>query len=1056
VGPTWACRGCGAGNPEGDGFCGLCGLRAVALEPATEVASEPWSCRECGAAGRVGTAYCGSCGARWAGTRVEDLRLVTALFADISGFTTLADTLETEDLHDVINPLIGGLARIAEKYDGFITKYAGDALLVIYGAPVAHEDDAQRALLTALEMHAALPSLLEQIGPDAAHLTIHVGVNTGKVVAGRVGSDAQADYSVLGDSVILAQRLESVCPSGQTYVGPSTHELCKDEFDFESVGELTLKGKLKPVEGFRLVGRRRAGTATERPLVGRSTELAVVDEVLDAVEAGSGVLMSLSGEPGGGKSRLLAEARTRATGRGLRWLPARCLSYGSALPYWPFADLLRQALGLRVEDPPEETRARLWDVLPSATMVGAERLLGLPVEPVGPEQARREVHDALASWLTMLAERSPVVLSIEDVHWADTATLEVLGELVRTTRSLGVGVVVTSRPEGDEAVAALSADADRRHLDVGPLSPGAVAELAGDVLSLPVGTELLHLLTERTRGNPLFVEELCRSLQETGALVPTSAGTDLRPGYDVESVPGTVERVFSARVDALPPHALDLLSTCSVVGRISRLSLLTAVVEDDPRSTLDLLVETGLLDRVVDSDEPALAFHHALLHDVVYNRILRKQKRALHRRVADVGRQLYGDSDVTVDLLARHLYLADAGLEAVDPLLRAGRRAVRLYANEAAAQHFARAREVLERSGHLDARWREATIQLATCEEHRGAFDAALSAFERVAEAYPDDVAALRGVIAVLRASGAYDAAVSAFSTALSVVDPRSPASAPVWLEGATTLSAQGRFSDAISSLRTALRLLPTDEAVARGRLLVQLAHAEEKTGRLSDGVLHGQEAVRLLDRPEAHNDLVKALRVLGAVQVYAGDHGEARSNLLRAHEVALRIGRLDEAAGAMLNLGLVSFEQEDYAAAAAAFREAMPLFDRLGIASGRALSYGNLADALSRLGEPEEAELWADRAIALASETGNGFVLADATRTKARLLADAGDATAAQRAVEHAADLFLSIGDEADAVDALELAIRWAEQRHDEAGAQRLAGRLLELGSGELVEAAR
>jgi adenylate cyclase len=1006
-----ACRGCGGENPPDDGFCGYCGLRAVALEVSTETSPEPWSCRECGASCRVGTAFCGTCGARWAGTRAEDLRLVTALFADISGFTTLADTLEVEDLHDVINPLIAGLARIAEKYDGFITKYAGDALLVLYGAPVAHEDDAQRALLAALEMHATLPSLLEQIGPAASHLTIHVGVNTGKVVAGRVGSDAQADYSVLGDSVILAQRLESVCPSGQTYVGPSTYELCKDEFDFESVGELTLKGKLKPVEGHRLVGRRRTGTTTERPLVGRATEVAVVDEVLDGVAGGRGVLLSLSGDPGSGKSRLLAEARTRATGRGVRWLPARCLSYGSALPYWPFADLLRQALGLRVEDPPEEIQARLWDVMPRSTIVGAERLLGLPVDPVGPEQARREVHDALASWLTMLAERSPVVLAIEDTHWADTATMNVLGELVRTTGDLGVGLVLTCRPEGAAALEALGADADSRHLLVEPLSPDAVAELAGDVLGLPAGPELLPLLVERTLGNPLFVEELCRSLQESGALVETSAGSDLRPGYDLDAVPGTVERVFNARVDALPAHALELLSTCSVIGRLSRLSLIRAVVDDDPRSTLDLLTELGMLDTVVDSDEPALAFHHALLHDVVYSRILRKQKRALHRRVADVGRQLYGDSDITVELLARHLYLADAGEEAVEPLLRAGRRAVRLYANETAALHLERAVEVLE-SLQDPVATAEAVVELAAVRELQGDYDEALALYERarIGPALPH---AWRGTLSVLRRQGQVEEAQKAFLQGIASVGPKSPRSVPLWLECGWALTALGRARDAVPVLHTGLKLVGPDDPATRGQLNVQLARAELLCGR-PDHCARAVEAA--LSDAAASGDLrleTAALRVLGQAEHSRGDLSAAHSATARALQLAQRTGTVEEVAGLSLNLAFITSTQGDTRSAVELVRQAVGHFERIGHGAGRAIAYGNLASLLVEEQRYEEALTWADKALAQAARTGHVATLAEAGEDKARALIALGEVEDGRQLLEESRRHFLATDDE-------------------------------------------
>lgn len=1002
-----ACRGCGGDNPPDDAFCGFCGLRAAALEVATEVASEAWSCRECGATSRPGTAYCGACGARWAGTRAEDLRLVTALFADISGFTTLADTLDTEDLHDVISPLIGGLARIAERYDGFITKYAGDALLVLYGAPVAHEDDAQRALLTALEMHATLPSLLEQIGPAASHLTIHVGVNTGKVVAGRVGSDAQADYSVLGDSVILAQRLESVCPSGQTYVGPSTYELCQDEFDFESVGELALKGKLKPVEGHRLVGRRRTGTATERPLVGRATELSVVDEVLDAVAEGRGVLLSVVGEPGSGKSRLLAEARTRATGRGLRWLPARCLSYGSALPYWPFADLLRQALGLRVEDPPEETRARLWDALPSTTMVGAERLLGLPVDAVGPEQARREIHDALASWLTMLAERSPVVLSIEDTHWADSGTMDVLGELVRTTGGLGVGLVLTCRPEGRAALEQLAVDADARGLEIGPLSAAAVAELAGDVLAAPAGDVLLSVLRERTGGNPLFVEELCRSLQETGALVETSTGTDLRPGYDVDSVPGTVERVFTARVDVLPAHALELLSTCSVIGRISRLSLIRSVVEEDPRSTLDLLVQTGLLDRVVDSDEPALAFHHALLHDVVYGRLLRKQKRALHRRVADVGRELYGDSDITVELLARHLYLADAGEEAVEPLLRAGRRAVQLYANDTAAVHLERAVEVLEKAGDR-AVLAAACGELAAVQELRGAYDEALAYFERARQG--GELRAWTGAAEVLSKLGQYEQAVDLLDSAPSADD------LDVVLERARVHFAAGLPAQALGAVREGLRMVGDDDR-AKADLLVELVRIEADSEYPYFAVSHGRKAVALLEELGDLRQLSAVLRLVGDAHLRQDELPEASHCLERAASLAARTGCVEQAAAALLSLAIVEGRRERYDAALAACAQALGIAERVGHRPGTAACLVNIADFLVRADRLDEALAAVDRATGFAESVGQAHVLAMALVTQAQLHERRGETALAREAALRARSTATSLS-YAEAVD--------------------------------------
>lgn len=999
----WSCRECGKPNGGTMAFCGFCGIRAVALEPATETSPDPWSCRECGGANPDGTAYCGHCGARWGATRSEDLRMVTALFADISGFTTLADTLEVEELHDIIHPLIAGLAQIAERYEGFISKYAGDALLVLFGAPVAHEDDAQRALLAALEMHAALPALLAQIGPKAADLTIHVGVNTGRVVAGRVGSEHQADYSVLGDSVILAQRLESVCPSGQTYVGASTHELCAEEFDFEPVGELQLKGKLKPVEGFRLIGRRRPGTSVTRRLVGREAELAVLDEALADAVASRSVVVTVCGEPGHGKSRLLAEARLHATGRGIRWLPARCLSYGATLPYWPFADLLRQALGLHIEDPPEVTLARLTQALPERTLSGAQRLLGLPVTEVGAEQARREVHDALAEWLAVLSDSSPVVLSVEDTHWADRASTDVLGELARTMSERPVAFVLTARPEGAAALQALSADARHRHLEVGSLDTGAVTALAADVLGEPVTEALGELLGARTLGNPLFVEELARSLRETGALVSTTGGLDLRPAFDLESVPATVERVFTARVDRLPPPAAEVLQLCSVIGRTTRLSLLQAVAADPALPTaLNLLLQEGFLDSVVDSDEPAVTFHHALLNDVAYGRLLRKNRRALHRRVADVGRVLYGDSDLTVDLLARHLYLAEAGEEAVDPLLRAGRRAARLFANDAAALHLEQAVEVLDSLGSDGARTVDVLLELAAVQDLRGAYDEALLLFARAREMCAASPRAWSGAAAVLRKLGRYD---DALSLLVSAPEPM----AEILLEHARSAFNTGAVASALERLREALRVT-TDDATTAAALL-ELVSIETQVDQPEFAASHGLRALGLLEQVGDARGQAEAHRLLGDAHRRLRRPDRAAVHLQRAIDLAHQVGDVEEAAGSQLNLGFLRLECGDVDAAMELTRAAAQGFERVGHGSGRSIAYGNLADQLLQVGRLDEARKWAEQSLAVSSAIGFRRQAAVAALTIGEIDLAAGCPAAALSRVLEAREVLTDVG---------------------------------------------
>ena len=994
-------------------FCGRCGERDVEDRFAL---GQVWSCRGCGGVNALEMTFCGRCGNRRGEVRQDDLRLVTSLFADISGFTTLADQLDVEELHAIINPLIAGLAGIAERYDGFIAKYAGDALLCLFGAPVSHEDDAQRALLAAIEMHAALPSLLESLGPQAGGLTIHIGVNTGRVVAGSVGSVAQADYSVLGDSVILAQRLESVCPSGQTYVGASTYELCKDEFDFEDVGELQLKGKLSVVQGFRLVGRRRAGTDTSRPLIGRETELAAV---LAAVEDRG--VAALVGEPGIGKSRLLAEVRVRATASGARWLPARCLSYGASLPYWPFVDLLRQALAVRVEDPVEEVLERLRERLPADLIDGAARMLGLTAEEMEPQAARQQVHDALAGMLSILSGGRPTVLAIEDVHWIDAASHEALAELIRVPGGVPLSVVLTSREEGREVAAGLAADAKTSALvDLQPLGPESVPLVASSVLGQPVAPGLVEVLLARSNGNALFVEELARSLREETRLIETSAGLDLPPGFDVASLPDTVERVFAARVDLLSGEDQQVLATCAVVGRVARHSLLSAVVGEDAREPLARLVDIGLLEAVVDSDEPAVNFHHALLQDVVYGRLLRKQKQQLHRRIADVGRQLYGDNDNTVELLARHLYLAGAGEEAVEPLLRAGRRAQRLFANDAAAEHLSRAVEILEQHRAGSPQLRDARLTLASVEEVRGCYDAALDLYDDE-RARSGDPRAWRGTLAVRRIQGEYAEVVDLFEQARAALELTSEQALPLWLETANALALQGRFSDAVMMLKTLLRLPSLVDESLRGEALTRLAWAESQL-KMPTAADHATEAVTLLDEAGDLHRLVSALRVAGGICADEGNRSQATALLERGVAVAERIGMLVEAAGCLLNAGFLDLET-DPRSAVPRFRAALDIFRRIGNIGGQCAALANLADALTRTGQLEEADDISSQALEIALRIGHQLGEADVLHTMAKGALARGRSDQAVELAERAAAVFAELDLGQQQAEALETA---------------------------------
>ena len=947
--------------------------------------------------------FCGWCGvelaADSASERPEERRLVTALFADISGFTTLSEQIDDpEALHEVIAPVISGMAAVAERYEGFIAKYAGDALLVFFGAPVAHEDDAARALHVALEMHAALPGLLADLPPEHRGLELHIGVNTGRVISGQFGGDLRNDYSILGDAVILAQRFESVAPNGETYVGETTVELGGDAFEFEPVGDLQLKGKSLPVPAWRLVSVKTGRTTTRLgPVIGRQHELNAIDGMLIGLGRGrGGGVVTVVGEPGVGKSRLLAEAELRARERGVRWLQVRCPSYGETLPYWPFAELVRNLAHVRSDHGATEARRRLARA-PGVTDFLAPllaRLIGVgeprdPLARLDPESLRSRLHAGVVDWLVTLSKDAPVVVTIEDVHWIDRASVALSRELARVTQGWPIALVMTSRPEGMQTLEAVRRRVDPQwtaHFDLEPLDHDAIVVYLTALLEGEPPTALVRAVEERTGGNPLFVGELIRHLLDERALTTVNGRWRIRPGWSTDNVPDTVERVLSARIDLLPPELSAVLQTASVVGRLVRLPILRAVTDARPDldDALGQLVEAGFLDPVQDGDEAALAFHHALVQEVAYGRLLRRHRRDLHRQVAEVAEALFGAGDDVIDLLARHSYLGDRGPIAAGYLVRAGDRARRLYANEEAMLHLERAAELARSDPSITDLLERVLIDVADLRNITGDYDAALAIYEEALDV-SDDVRSWLGRADVLRKRGEFDEALGIIEQGFEAHGRDNPACACLWHQKGWTLLLQGKTAEAIEVVERGVLVASGADAIF-GHLLVVLAKACSIEGRQIDALQHALFARRCFERHHDLRGLTSALRVVGQAQYEMQRYDEAVDSFRSALEMAARTGTVEELAGGYLNLGMAEFRRGQLDVAIECDQRAIIEFERLGHPSGQANAYSNLAEKLLEAGRLDEAEAYCARALADAQSLGLSIIAADVTITLAEV----------------------------------------------------------------------
>lgn len=1017
-------------------FCGHCGTPAA--EASAEAVGEP-AADETDVASALRSFVTGRVADRiveTGGQLPEERRLVTALFADVSGFTSLADRLDPEQLIEVIDPVITTLSDIVGRYDGYVEKYAGDALLALFGAPISHEDDAARALLVALEMHRELKRVCREL-PYDPELTLHVGVNSGHAIARILGSEARLDYGVLGDSIILAQRLESVAPPNETYVSDLTYRLTQDKFDFEPIGELTLKGKSEPVRAWRVVGERATPASLRSALVGRDRELAMLEEILAALVEGKGAVVALTGEAGVGKSRLTDAMRQRAEALGIRWLNARCLSYGAELAYWPLIDLVRRTADLRSELDPSEAAMRLQILLravPNAVPYFA-RLLSLPtpegdgVAALEPEAFRRGLHDAFASWLRALAAENPVLLELEDLHWADNSTIALVRELARVCENERAALYLIGRPESAELATSIG-DERSVSLRLEALDATGIHSLLANLLGDEIPSGLEEFVTARSVGNPFFVQELVRSLQDEDVLVPADGGWRMRLGWDARSLPATIEEVLSARFDALPRPAAALLQTVSVIGRRVRLPLLEAVEERpaEIEPALAHLLESGLLERGRDEGEDVVMFHHALVQDAAYSRLLRRQRRTLHLRVAEVAESLYGGGDETIDLLARHLYLGEAGEKAAEYLVRAGARARRLFANAEAILHYSRAVEVARGDAALAGRLPAMLLELADLHEHIGDYDEALELYAEVRDE-TQDVRAWRGLASTHRKRGEFMEALAvvdqAFSTdALAGRDLR-----PLWLERGWTLSVMGRYDEGVDALEAGLIIDEQKDDEVAGQLLLQTARAETLLGVHDSALEHALAAERIFTYRDDPRGLASALRIIGDAHRDAGRPEEAAQALRRGLALAERVGSAEEIGACLINLGLAEMERGELAEAIACDRRAIEEFERIGHGTGRAAGYANLAEKLALQEDYDEALEQCAKALELSRAIGNSVTVADALRTASRIRLEQGEFADAAAQAEEAAKLFGEMGITRWEAESLELAADALEQ---------------------------
>jgi class 3 adenylate cyclase/tetratricopeptide (TPR) repeat protein len=963
------CPKCGQENPPGFAFCGACGT-PVAEQP-------PLTCATCGQVNPPGFRFCGGCGASLAAAvavETEDERkVVTALFTDIVGSTARAEELDAEDVRARLAPYYARLRIELERYGGTVEKFIGDAVVALFGAPVAHENDPERAVRAALAIQRAIGELNAQ--DEWLDLHIRTAVHTGDALIVSSARASEGEGLASGDVMNTAARLQSGAPVDGIVVGEDTFRATEALFEYREGEPVHAKGKAEPVPVWEVLGEKETTRPwAKTPLVGRGAELRVLTGVWARARAERRpALATVLGPPGIGKSRLLLELCARVETEGsVHW--GRCLPYGEGMTYWPVAEILRSAAGIRHDEDAATASARLGTLLESLPVTAPDELrtmaaalavvVGVRTTPRGTYTAddisRAELHWGLRRVLQLLAQTSPLLLVFEDLHWAEPTLLDLLRTIADADSDGALLVVATGRPELRELDHGVTTPSERRTvMELEPLDEIESGRLADALLGdgAPRGGAV-ETLVRNAAGNPLFLEETVRMLADADAL--SGEGAERLP------VPSTLQALIGSRLDALPREEKRVAQHASVIGATFWSGAVAHLGNGggDPDVALAGLVRQDMVRAQAESSvagDREYVFKHALLRDVAYERLPKGRRAALHMRFVDWMGALGGD-DEYVEIHAYHLEQAclharavarspvePPVVEAVAALVRSAIKAERREGIREADRFSARAFALAEPEHP------ELALELRL---RRGPLLAALGELERAADL-------LSAVIEEARERGRRDVLCEAL-VELGDIDQR-----------------QGRAAEAHANLAEARRLTGSvDDLRLRVRaVFVFAALRADFDGELEEAIVDLREAIAIAEELDD-----SALRVEGHLRTAAlimnlGRLDEAETELHRCLALARDLGSHRFEAEATSWLGIVKYRRGDLAGAEHLGLQAHDWLERTSDTYFQVQNsvQGLASYALAR-GDAVLAERWLREAVPVALEIG-GWVVVETYR---------------------------------------------------------------------------
>ncbi len=703
------CTNCSKSNPLSSKFCNSCGHNLNGLRrPAAVDYAKPQSYTPKFLADKILTSRSSIEGER---------KLVTVLFADVANYTSMSEKLDPEEIHQIMDGCFKILMDEIHKYEGTINQFTGDGVMALFGAPVAHEDHAQRACHAALLIQKALEVFEEKIKKDfGADFKMRIGLNSGTVIVGSLGDDLRMDYTAVGDTSNLASRIESMARPGTSLVSSHTHKLARDFFEFKSLGKIEMKGKEALQEAFELIKAgevdTRIGASVAKGLsrfVGREKSIASLTEAYENTQSGSGQIVGIVGEAGLGKSRLHLEFKKRLSNDNFIYLEGRCLQYGGSMVYLPVLDILRSYFEIKdgdqellIKKKMAEKILRLDEKL-NGVLPAFHELLSLKVQDqayqkLQPMQKREKAFEAIRDLLVRESQDRPIILVVEDLHWIDKTSEEFLSYLIEWLANTHILLVLLYRPEYTHTWGSKS---HYTKIGLTQLTSQSSTELIQAILyDCEIEPGLETLILNRSAGTPLYIEELTHSLLENGTIQREQNQCFLAIEPKDIQIPDTIQGIIAARMDRLEDNLKRTMQVASVIGRDFAFRILQTItgMREELKSYLLNLQGLELIYEKSLFPELEYIFKHALTQEVAYNSLLHKRKKEIHGKIGKAIEQLYAERlEEFYEILAYHFVQAEGWEKAFLYLFKSGEKARQAYANREAITFYTHAIEVSDR-----------------------------------------------------------------------------------------------------------------------------------------------------------------------------------------------------------------------------------------------------------------------------------------------------------------------------------------------------------------------